>query len=61
MTGQLKRKSLKDIPTPAANDVDSENENPYEKMLDSLENVCGHTPFFVAVVKNHLRIAQLLL
>jgi ankyrin repeat protein len=39
---------------------DFEDDNPFEKMLD-LPNVCGHTPFFVSVVKNHLQMAEMLL
>lgn len=43
-------------------DIESvyEEDNPYEKMLD-LQNVCGHTPFFVSVVKGHLSIASILI
>jgi len=41
-------------------DSDFEDEYLYKKMLD-LPNVCGHTPFFVAIVKGHLKIAQMLL
>ena len=32
----------------------------YKGVLDK-ENACGHTPFFVAVIKGHLEMAELLL
>lgn len=32
----------------------------YKGILDEV-NVCGQTPFFVAVIKGHLQMAQLLL
>jgi hypothetical protein len=42
--------------TDTKNDSDFDDESPYAKMLD-LPNVCGHTPFFVAIIKGHLKIA----
>ena len=38
----------------------SDQSNIFKGVLDQ-ENVCGHTPFFVAVVKGHLEMAELLL
>ena len=41
-------------------DMDNSS-NSYKGILDKQENACGHTPFFVAVSKGHLEIAELLL
>ena len=38
----------------------TEQSNVYKGILDA-ENVCGHTPFFVAVIKGHLQMADMLL
>lgn len=52
-----KRGSLKMADPRAGNlESDFEDEKPFKKMLE-LPNVCGHTPFFVAIVKGHLKVA----
>jgi uncharacterized protein YdgA (DUF945 family) len=49
------------IEPPKTNDIDSdEEENSYALMLD-LQNSCGHTPFFVAIIKDYLNLAPILL
>ena len=41
-------------------DAASSKTSPYRGILDK-EDACGHTPFFVAVIKGHLEMAELLL
>jgi len=42
------------------NSINSNNKNDLAEMLD-IKSKAGHTPFFTAVIRGHLEIADLLL